>query len=160
MSHFSPAGTTLAEDEALLLEYGGWQKASKTITYTGATGAGEVGTVTLFTVTGDVDVIRYAEKCTTNLEGAGTLETGWAGDSDGLMAQTADATTIDASDWNNGDGTWVAGGAELAGNGPRYGARIASNIIQTVGSANITGGVIVAYVWYRPLSAGATVVAA
>jgi hypothetical protein len=103
-------------------------------------------------------VSSYRERCSTLLLGAATLETGIATDTNLLAAQTADATAIDADEWNNADGTWVAdkgadclAGAEVA---------IDASIIMTVGAANITAGVIVSYIRWRPLSAGASLVAA
>jgi len=131
--------------------------ATKTITYTGAAGAGATGTVTVFTVTGDIEVAGYFEKCTVDLVGAATLATGVSGNTGALCASTADATTADAGEWNDGNGTWNAGIGILDFTGDRQRYALSANIIQTVGSTNITAGSITAYMWWRPLSAGATV---
>ena len=111
---------------------------------------------TLFTVTGPVliEVIGY---CTTSLEGASaTLEVGVSGNTNGITAQTT-ATDIDAGEiWHDASPDANFEASSVAAQ------RILNNtnVIQTVGTANITAGAIryVAY-WY-PLSPDASVVAA
>ena len=53
---------------------------------------------TLFTVTGDV-LVRIFGVVTTTLVGAGTIEVGVTGNTAGLIAQVADATTLAAGDF-------------------------------------------------------------
>lgn len=133
----------------------GWLLARKTVTYTGAAGAGQAGTVAMFTVTGDVEIENYYEKVTTDLVGAATLETGISGNTTLLKAQTAYATAADLGEWNQADGTWAAATALATAR-----RALSASIIQTIGATNITAGVLVAYIRWRPLSAGASLVAA
>lgn len=141
---------------------GGWRLATKTVTFTGGAGAGAVGTVSLFTVTGDVQITGFAAKCTTNLvdAGGGTpagLDFGVTGNT-GLIGPSIDpADGWDAGEWfDNDTAGQTAGGIE-----PGVAIyNISANIIATVAFEAINSGVIVVYVWWRPLSAGATLVAA
>ena len=130
------------------------QTVIKRVTFTGAAGLGAIGTVALFTVTGDVEV-EIVGICKTDLVGAATLEAGIAGNTAALLAQIADATTLDANEVYV-DATPATIKApptpKVIGGG--------ADIIATVGAANITAGVIDFYVRYRPLSTDGQVVAA
>lgn len=139
-----------------------WRMATKTVTFTGAAGAGEIGTVNVFTISGDVEIAMEPVKCTTNLAGAATLQLGVTGTAtlfSAFWATFADASTFDAGEWWGGttgsDGT--PGGE--SGSGLLIAAS-GANVILTVAAANVTDGVLVFYLWWRPLSAGATLVAA
>lgn len=104
---------------------------------------------TLFTVTGDV-ILRIIAVCKTNLAGAtATLEVGLADNTAVLLAQTT-ATDIDANDiWH--DATPDAS-IELNSVAPSYIISGGQDVIQTVGTANITAGKIVYYCFWRPIS--------
>jgi len=111
---------------------------------------------TLFTVSGPVliEVIGY---CTADLTGASaTVEVGVAGSTAALIAQTT-ATAIDAGEiWHD-----ATPDAKLEASTVMVQQLVNDlDIIQTVGTANVTGGSIdyVAY-WY-PLSPDASVTAA
>jgi len=78
-------GRTINSNEAILTR-APWTFTTAT---TGATGAH-----TLFTVTGDV-LITVFGTCNTSLDGAATLEVGVTGNTAALLAQIADATTLD-----------------------------------------------------------------
>jgi hypothetical protein len=111
--------------------------------------------VTLFTVTGVVE-LRIFGICNTLLAGAtATLEVGVAGNTAALIAQTT-ATDIDA------DEVWLSAtpGVKAAAFGGEPFIVNNANIIETTGTANITAGQIDYYCIWRPISDGATVVAA
>lgn len=137
-------------------------QAKKTMTFAGATtnDPGDVdGTgnpATLFTVNGPVllEVIGY---CTTDLAGASaTLEVGFAGATAQLIAQTT-ATNIDAGEiWHDAtpDAKFEASTVAVQ--------QLVNDldVIQTVGTANITAGAITYVAYWYPLSPDASVVAA
>lgn len=130
------------------------------ITYAaGSTGA--IGTTTLFTVTGDVLVTFLGAKCTTDLTSGGvaTFDLGLVGRTSHFVATAPDVTGWDAGEWLEGAGpSYTAAGdgniLSKANNGPfTDGMCTASaNIIQTIASATITGGVVRWYLQYVPLS--------
>ena len=119
--------------------------------YTGGTG----NPATLFTVTGDVLVYIIAI-CKDSLIGAATLEAGLTGNTAVLLAQIANTTTFDVNmAWL--DSTPALGEGEAPKFHPVGGGL---DIIQTVGTANITAGEIDYYCFWRPLSSDGSVVAA
>lgn len=114
---------------------------------------GDVGAHTLFTVTGDV-LISVMATCQTSLTGAATIEVGVTGNTAGLLAQIADATTLDAGEvWATDTATVgviaipttkiLAGGLD---------------VILTIGSTDLTGGVVTFYCTWRPLSSDGDVI--
>jgi hypothetical protein len=121
----------------------------KTITYAALT-TGATGTTTLFTVTGTV-AVKVFGFCTTNLAGSGTIEVGVAGSTAALCDQVA-ATDVDNHDVYQGSVLAIAG--SLAD-----WKIINQNIIQTIATDTISGGVLTFYCEYVPLSEGAHVVA-
>lgn len=132
----------------------------KSMTFAGGTtddpgdydGAGNPAT--LFTVTGDV-ILRIIAICKTNLAGANaTLEVGVSGDTAKFIAQTT-ATDIDANEiWH--DATPDAS-IELDTVSTPWIVSNGQDVIQTVGTANITSGKIDYYCQFRPLSNDANV---
>lgn len=140
----------------------------KTVTFTGGAGAGAVGTVNVFTVTGDVAVKLYV-KCTTTLvdtvDGA-TFEVGtatvdnifWSGSAEPTDLDTIVAGKYLTSNFVNDIGDYtVSGGFRENGD---LGTVIDENIIITVETQAINSGVLQFYCLYYPLSSGASVVAA
>lgn len=117
---------------------------------TGTTGA--TGTHTLFTVTGDV-IVSIFGVCKTDLTGAGTIEVGIAGNTAAILAQIANATTLDKGE-NYVDATpetvSVTPGSFILNDG--------SDILLEIGSTAITAGVVDFYILWRPLSSGASIV--
>lgn len=114
---------------------------------------------TLFNVTGEV-LLRIFGVCTVDLvsAGGGTLEVGLTGNTAALIAQTT-ATDIDANDiWNDSspavrtDTLANVTGPHVVVNG--------SDIIETVGTADITAGNIYYVCLWRPLSPDGNVVSA
>ena len=133
---------TINANESLLLE--------STWTYVTAT-TGATGAHTLFTVTGNVLVTVFGI-VDTNLTGAATLEVGIVGNTAGLLAQTADATTLDDGEIyvDNASATIEALPSPFILND-------GTDIIQTIGTTAVTAGVIDFYCLWRPLSAGANI---
>lgn len=131
-------------------------RSSKTRTFTGASGLGAAGTTTLFTVTGAV-AVRIIGLCTEDLVGAATLEVGISGNTAGLLAQIADATTLDA-----GESYLDATPATLEAADLSSGFIISNgqDIIETIGSTNITDGTLTYVAMWRPLSDDGNLVAA
>lgn len=117
--------------------------------------AGTGNPYALFTVSGIVEM-RIFGICNTLLAGAtATLEVGVAGNTAGLIAQTT-ATDIDANE------IWLSAtpGVLVQAFGAHPFIVNNASIIETVGTADITAGQIDYYCIYRPISDGATVVAA
>lgn len=135
--------------------------ASKVMTFAGGTvndpgdhdGTGDPAT--LFTVTGVV-AMKIFGHCTVDLAGAtATIEVGTAKSTATLIAQTT-ATDIDVNElWHDATPDNSAEAVTVAPE--KY---VCQNVIQTVGTANITSGSITYYCQWRPISPNATVVAA
>jgi len=108
---------------------------------------------TLFTVTGDCLVTIFGI-VNTNLVGAATIEVGIAENTAALIAQSTATDIDDGHIWIDATpGTvQLLPTASILNDG--------TDIIQTVGSADITAGQIDYYCFYQPLEAGASVVAA
>ena len=116
-------------------------------TTTGATGAH-----TLFTVTGNV-LVQVFGICDTNLAGTATVEIGVAGNTAGIIAQIADAEGLDDGD-NWVDATPEVGVSALPGS---FIINDGADIILTIGSTALTGGVVDFYCLWRPLSSDGSV---
>lgn len=135
------------------------KRVTKSVTFDGGAGSGAVGTVNLFTVTGGVDVSLEAF-CTTLLTEAGataTIEIGISGNTAFIIAQT-NAVDIDADEiWHDAtpDST-----IELTSDASKDITIYGSNIIATIGTQNITAGVIEFSVLYTPRTSGASLVEA
>lgn len=129
--------------------------ARKTRVFDGTAGKGAQGASTLFTVTGAVVADVFAV-CTTNLAGAlATVEVGIAGNTAALIAQTT-ATDIDSGEvWNDATPATVEvlsnSTGKIIGNG--------QDIIETVATADVTGGSVTYYCLWFPLSEDGNVVA-
>lgn len=132
--------------------------AQKTVAFDGSTGNGEAGTVSIFTVTGEVLVALMSNYCSENLASAGapTLVLGVTGDTDLFITSTT-ALDIDAglfwvSDTPTANGIAVpAALKDIA---------ITDSIVATVGVADITDGTIRFDLYWMPLSADGKVAAA
>jgi len=134
---------TVTSNEAFVLE-APWTFVTST---TGATGAH-----TLFTVTGNVLVSAFGV-CDTSLTGAATVEVGVTGNTPGLLAQIANATTLDDGDVYVDADTAVGVGsipvAKVLNDG--------NDIILTIGSTAVTAGAVDFYLLWRPLSSDGNV---
>lgn len=120
--------------------------------YTGGTG----NPATLFTVTGNVLVYIFGI-CSTTLVGAATLKVGLTGNTAVLLANIADVSSDLLENMTYKDSTPALGEGEAPIFHPIGGGL---DIIQTVGSANITAGELDYYCFWRPLSSDGLVVAA
>ncbi len=120
--------------------------------YTGGTG----NPATLFTVTGNVLVYLFGI-CSVTLVGGATLEVGLTGNTAVLLAQIADVSSGLLENMTYKDSTPALGEGEAPIFHPIGGGL---DIIQTVGSANITAGEIDYYCFWRPLSSDGLVVKA
>lgn len=127
-------------------------RASKT--FTGAANLGATGVNELFTTTGAVAIDGFWVRCTSDLVDAvdGAVFTMGV---TGSATQFADFSAVDLDGIDAGDG--LAAGAVLDGVGAQLGDTTAiaifDNIIMTISTQAITGGVLVFYVLYTPLSA-------
>lgn len=127
------------------------RKVSKTITFDGTAGAGAVGTVTVFTVTGEISVVQMTAYCSTNLTEAAptaTLSLGVTSSATLLIGSTT-ATDIDAGEF------WVDTGPDANGVAIPAALKdivITDNIIATVGSQAVDAGVIRFDLYYLPVS--------
>lgn len=116
---------------------------------------------TIFTITGDVMIGTPFYICKTDLEGAlATLALGVTGLAEKFIAHG----TVTATDVNVGYAFNVNGGdiaLPYTNTATVFEKSILSNIdiIQTVGTANITAGVIDYYLFWRPLSSDGRVTA-
>lgn len=135
-------------------------KASPTAFAGGTTGArgddgGANDPLTLFTVTGDVEVGIFGV-CTTDLvsAGGGTLEVGVTGNTAALIPQTT-ATTIDANEiWLDAS---PSVGVDVTDSLSFFFVVNGLDIIETIGTADITAGQIYYVCLWRPLTSGSTV---
>lgn len=125
--------------------------ASKAITYSALT-TGATGATTLFTVTGTV-AVRIFALCSSDLTGASaTLEVGISGNTAALIAQTT-GTTIDTGEfWATTSPATVLALPALT--------LVAADIIQTIATQAVTGGVLTYYCVWSPISSDGNVVAA
>ena len=134
----------------------------KTVTFTGAAGAGAVGTVAVFTVTGRVIVPYNTVFCTTSLEEAAptaTIIMGVASDTDAFRS-TSNAVDCDQNDWlltaASNAGVGVIGSVLDAD----YPIALSESIAFTIGAQNVTAGVLVCDIWYYPITDDGALVAA
>lgn len=136
---------------------GGMRYASKTITFTGGAGAGAVGSVAIFTVTGEVLIAVMAPMCTTLLTEAAptaTLALGVTGSTSLFIAAT-NAVDIDANEF------WVDATPDANGIAAPSALKdilITDNIIGTVAAQAISTGAIRFDLWYLPMSSNGGVV--
>ena len=136
---------TITSNEAFVVE-STWTFVTTT---TGATGAH-----TLFTVTGNVLVSVFGV-CDTSLTGAATVEVGVTGNTAALVAQIANATTLD-------DGDVYVDADTAVGVAPIPAPQVlndGNDIIMTIGSTAVTAGVVDFYALWRPLTSSSIVVA-
>jgi len=132
-----------------------WNATTVTKTFSSGAGTGNVGTVALFTVTGCIRG-KLIARCTTNMAGAtATIEVGVTGSTAGLIAQTTATNLIAPELWND---TSPDKAIELMTTAPEY--IINGNIFVTVGTANLTGGVIEFTLLWSPVSTNGAVVSA
>jgi len=145
------------------LKWNGWRQTQKDITFAGGTtnaigdydGTGDP--FTIFTVTGNV-LVKVVGICTTDLAGTATIEVGIVGNTASILAQVSDASSIDAGDiWH--DAT-VDSGVELSSVMAEKIVANGADIVGSIGTANITSGVIRFLCLWKPLDTEGKVVPA
>lgn len=127
----------------------GEYKATKELTF-----SNDTGTVSLFTVTGDV-LVRVVPVCKTNVASAAAanVEMGVSGDTDAMIASTT-ATDIDANDiWHDAS---PDSNIEALSVAREYLIVNSDDIILTL-SAQVDSGAITFYCWWTPMSDGGNV---
>jgi hypothetical protein len=137
----------------------GLRQESKLATFTGAAGAGAIGTVALFTLTGRVLVYALAAVCTVDLVGAtATISVGAPGAVSGLTAVTTATNIVTATPiWPNA--APVAGVTQQTSLLSRP-AILVGSINADVLVAAITAGAIQFDVFWVPLTSNGLLVAA
>ncbi len=138
-----------------------WRTARHASTvFDGATGnahgdtAGTGNPYTIFTVTGDVVLMAIWGVCNTNIAGAGTLEVGVASNTAALIAQIANAEDLDDGDIYI-DATPGVGAEATQASGSLFAINDGTDIIETVGTADITAGQVDYYAIWAPMEDGA-----
>ncbi len=113
---------------------------------------GDTTAHTLFTVTGNAIVTVFGV-CDTNIAGAGTMEVGVAGNTAGIIAQIANAEDLDDGDiWVDATpavGVEAIPTTKIINDG--------ADIILTIGTTDLTAGVVDFYCLWRPLSSDADI---
>lgn len=114
---------------------------------------------TLFTVIGDV-LVRVFGVVTTTIVGAGTIEVGLTGNTAEIVAQVADTSAMAAAEIYL-DGTVDDVRGAVFGDVKASTLVVdGSDIIETLGTANLTEGDLYYICLWRPVSSGSTVVSA
>lgn len=117
----------------------------KRITFDGTAGGGAQGTVIVATLTGCVFISKFISRCAVDLIGtSATVEVGVSGTTNGLIAQTT-ATNIDVGE------IWTDSGPSNF-EAPISDKVIDDNIIITVGTADVTAGVLDFFILYYPVT--------
>lgn len=141
-------------------------KATKSVTFAGGTPNaigdhdGDGDPADLFTVTGDV-IVRIVPVCTTSLtfDADATIEVGIAASTAAIVAQT-DLTVEGLAAREIWHDATPDSEIEALSVIKEYIITDGNDIILTVGTANVTGGVIAFYCFWSPLSSDGQVVAA
>lgn len=135
---------------------GGWQLARKT--YSFAVQGGAQGALTLFTVTGTVFAQVFGV-CQTDLAGAGaTVEVGISGNTAALIAQTTGTDVDQYMTWQDATPEANPGAVDLTARS--FVLTNGADVIYTIGTADLTAGVIDFYCLWAPLSSDGLVTAA
>lgn len=126
---------------------------SKSRAYDGTAGLGAQGATTLFTVTGDV-LVNVFGVCSEDLVSAGTIEIGISGNTAALIAQTTPSGIDNGEVWiDNAPATVESYPSDKILTG-------GTDIIETIGTADVTDGTLTIYCIWFPLSDTGNVVAA
>lgn len=144
------------------IPYSGLRHVRKTITFDGGAGSGAVGTVTVFTSTGDYELSRLYGKCTTTLEDTvdgAEFKVGFEAEPgilfDGTLATGGelDLDDVVAGKYLLPDGIVGDMGGPLGGSDQLAGHYASDeDIIITVSGQAITAGVLVFDAWFTPIT--------
>ena len=139
------------------------QFTTKTLTFTGAAGLGAVGNVPLFTVTGEVEILRIVPYVVGSLTAGGqddpTLALGVTNSTSLLIAATPALDLGTGEFWVEATGGVIANAGVLIPAALKDVA-VTSNIVGTVADHAVTGGVLRFDVYWRNLSGVSSVVPA
>lgn len=136
--------------------YDDQRKVTKTVTLTGAAGAGAVGTVAVFNVTGVVELTGLFGRITEDLVG-GNIFLGVVGNTT-LFSTAQDADLFDVGEfWPSGA---VAPPVGFQTNLASVGGILGANVILSISGTDVTDGTVVFYLTYIPLSGDGLVEAA
>ena len=154
MGHISGGGGFIGRDRF----------ATKSVTFAEGAGTGSVGSVALFTVTGEVEILRLVPTSvltpTENaVPGGATLALGVTNATGLFIAATTALLLATGEYWTEATGGGTAN-AGIAIPAALKDIAVTSNIIFTVAVSNLTGGTIRCDVYWRPLSTNGLVVAA
>lgn len=138
----------------------GGLSAKKTMTFAGGTTNdpgdfdGTGNPATLFTVSGGMVALKlYARVVTAPVGATATIQVGTTVSGASLIAQTT-ATNLAINE------VWNDASPDTAAEADSTLKVVSQNVIQTIGTANITAGVIEYVAIWKPITEGATVVAA
>lgn len=130
----------------------GYLKPTKTVTFSDST-----GTISLFTVTGDV-IVQLIAVCTTNVASvaAGSLVVGVSADTDSILPSTVGTDLVAREVWHDSEPT-----SEIVplDDMRKYIITDGNDIVMTL-SVQIDSGALVFYCYWNPLSSDGRVVAA
>jgi len=132
----------------------------KSLTFTGAAGLGAVGNVPLFTVTGEVEILRimpYTVDTLTQAAAGSTLALGVTNATALFLAATPVVNLATGEFWTEATGAGVANSG-IAFPAALKDIAITSNIVGTVAVNNCNGGTLRFDIWWRPLSSDGKVV--
>lgn len=114
----------------------------------------------LFTVKG-LCLLEVTGIVTSTLVGAATIEVGISGATTAFLAQVADATSLAAGEiWHDATPDSKVEASTVLAQQLINGGTAGVNVIQTIGTANITAGAITYVAHWYPLQEGSSVVAA
>lgn len=135
--------------------------AHKSLTFTGAAGLGAAGNVPLFTVTGEVEILRIVPYVVASLTAAGAedplLSLGVTNAVALFLANTPILDLDTGEFWTEATAGGVANSG-IAIPAALKDIAITSNIVGTAVNHDITGGTLRLDVWWRPLSSDGKVV--
>lgn len=137
-------------------------KVSKTVTFTGAANLGAVGAVPLFTVTGEVEIVRLVPYVVASLTEAGAGSTLALGvdNHEALFIEVTLVADLDIAEfWTEATAAGIAN-AGIAIPAALKDIAITSPIRGTVAVNNCNGGTLRFDVYWRPLSSDGKVAAA
>ena len=135
----------------------GMKLSSKTITFDGTAGNGAAGTVSWFTVTGDVLIGTISGFCSVDLTGATSTITLGVTNATALFIAATTCTTLDAGTF------WVSTTATANGIALPAATKdviITQNIVTTIATADTTAGTLRVDIYWLPLSSDGLVVPA
>jgi hypothetical protein len=127
-----------------------WAEEEPSLLITITMAAGTTGSAAqheILTVTGLCE-IKILTKCTTNVAGSGSIQLGWTGTTNGIIASTTGTNVNAGAIWNSTSADILAG---IEGDVLFTVVSNGADIGYEITSATLTGGVLVFYIWWTPL---------